>query len=58
MNIRLRKTEDNTWRNQVVVPLCTDERMQWTLKVEMVDAMGRQQEWAYLFNIENPNEAI
>ncbi|MGB2064960.1 MULTISPECIES: hypothetical protein [Marinomonas] len=54
----LRKLPDNTWQNQVVVPLCTDERMQWVLKVQMVDAMGRDQEWAYLFDIENPNEAL
>ncbi len=52
------KRPDNTWHSKVVVPLCTDERMQWTLKVEMKDAMGRDKEWAYLFNIENPNEAI
>ena len=54
----LRKRQDNTWSNKVVVPLCTDERMQWVLKVKMVDAMGRDQEWAYLFDIENPNEAL
>ncbi|MFD1383190.1 hypothetical protein ACFQ45_07415 [Rhodanobacter aciditrophus] len=52
------KRPDNTWHSKVVVPLCTDERMQWTLKVEMKDAMGRDKEWAYLFNIDNPNEAI
>lgn len=54
----LRKLPDNTWGSKVVVPLCTDERMQWVLKVQMKDAMGRDQEWAYLFDIENPNEAI
>ena len=54
----LRKRQDNTWSNKVVVPLCTDERMQWVLKVKMVDVMGRDQEWAYLFDIENPNEAL
>ena len=54
----LRQRSDKTWSNKVVVPLCTDERMQWVLKVQMVDAMGRDQEWAYLFDIENPNEAI
>ncbi|MBM6550818.1 hypothetical protein [Marinomonas ostreistagni] len=54
----LRKLPDNTWTNKVVVPLCTDERMQWVLKVQLVDAMGRDQEWAYLFDIENPNEAL
>lgn len=54
----LRKLSDDTWGNKVVVPLCTDERMQWVLKVQLVDAAGRNQEWAYLFDIENPNEAI
>lgn len=54
----LRKQADNTWHSKVVVPLCTDGRMQWILKVQMVDAMGRDKEWAYLFDIENPNDAI
>lgn len=54
----LSKRPDNTWHSQVVVPLCTDERMQWVLKVQMKDAMGRDKEWAYLFDIDNPNEAI
>ena len=54
----LRKLPDNTWHSQVVVPLCTDERMQWVLKVQMKDAMGRDKEWANLFDIDNPNEAI
>lgn len=54
----LRKQTDNTWFSKVVVPLCTDDRMQWVLKVQMKDAMGRNKEWAYLFDIENPNEAI
>lgn len=54
----LARRPDLSWHSQVVVPLCTDERMQWVLKVQMKDAMGRNQEWAYLFDIENPNDTL
>ncbi|ADZ89469.1 hypothetical protein [Marinomonas] len=50
--------ENNRWISKVVIPLCTDNRMQWKLQVRAIDADGDEKEWAYTFDIENPNEAV
>ncbi|TPE53388.1 hypothetical protein FJM67_06960 [Maribrevibacterium harenarium] len=52
----LRRKEGNQWHGKVVIPLCTDNRMQWALKVKMPNKRGELETlWAYQFDIDNPN---